>query len=210
MDNIGEVKQDYSRIQQGKVNRGGEDFRFPIAAELANKNWEKEELPIGELMDMENVQLYVGNPGEFSYDIWKQTGTSQASEIAKHWDTIKNYLPQENIARINNISDELSNLVIYNQEKGADYPLFILKNQLLLPYTTGHIIDGNNRTLSLLNSLRNGTLQASTTVPVWRSTIPTTLVIPYNIVTFCIDKKPLKERIALLKERTLGNSPILI
>ncbi len=210
MDNIGEVKQDYSRIQEEKADRGGENFRFPIAAELANKNWEKEDIPVGELMDMENLQLYVGNPGEFSYDIWKQTGTSQASEIAKHWDIIKNYLPQENIARINNISDELSNLVISNQEKGADYPLFILRNQLLLPYTTGHVIDGNNRTLSLLNSLRNGTIQASATVPVWRSTIPTTLVVPYNIATFCIDKKPLKERITLLKERTLGNSPILI
>ena len=210
MDTLDNVKDDYERIQQEKVDRGGEGFRFPIAAELATKNWEKVDVPVGELMEMDNLQLYVGNPGEFSYDIWKQTGTSQASEIAKHWDTIKNYLPSNQKDRIDNISDELSNLVLYNQQKGADYPLFILKNQLLLPYTTGHMIDGNNRLLSLLNSLRNGTIQESAPIPVWKSTIPTTLLIPYNITTFCIDKKPLKERIALLKERNLTSSPILI
>ncbi|HAM37507.1 MAG: hypothetical protein US24_C0035G0005 [candidate division WS6 bacterium GW2011_GWC2_36_7] len=202
MDTIDNAKEDYSRIQEEKVNRGGEDFRFPIAGEMARENWEKTEIPVGTLMNLDDLQLYVGNPGEFSYDIWKQTGTSQASEVAKHWDTIKNYLPSEQLNRINNISDTLSNLVIYNQQIGEDYPLFILRNQLLLPYTTGHMIDGNNRLISLLRSLRSGTIQERTPIPVWQSTIPTALLIPYNIATFCTDKKPLKERIALLKERT--------
>ena len=210
MNGINEAKSDYFRIQDEKISQGGEGFRFPIAAELANTNWEKEYVPIGDLMNMEDIQLYVGNPGEFTYDIWRQTGTSQAWEIAKHWETIRNYLPIEQKTRVDNISTELANLVLYNQKEGEDHPLFILKNQLLLPYTTGHIIDGDNRLISLGYSLSKGDIQESAIIPVWRSTIPTALVIPYNIATFCIDKKPLKERIALLKERTFGNSPILV
>ncbi len=204
MDNYTEAKQDYERIQAEKVDRGGQDFRFPIAAELATKAWEKEDIAIGKLMNTEDLQLYVGNPGEFSYDIWHQTGTSNASEIATHWDTIRNYLPIEQKDRINNISTELANLVLSQQQSGKDYPLFILKNQLLLPYTTGHVIDGNNRLLSILYSLRQGTIQESATIPVWRSTIPSTLLIPYNIATFCVDKKSIRERLALLKERSTG------
>lgn len=204
MDNYTEAKQDYERIQAEKVARGGQDFRFPIAAELADKNWEKYDITVGELMGNDDLQLYVGNPGEFSYDIWHQTGTSQAAEVAKHWETIKNYLPIEQKTRIDNISTELANLVLSRQENGQDYPLFILKNQLLLPYTTGHMIDGNNRLLSLLYSLKTGAIQESAVVPIWKSTIPTTLTIPYNVATFCTDKKPLKERIALLKERSHG------
>ena len=204
MDNSIEPKQDYQRIQEEKVDRGEQDFRFPIAAELATRSWEKSDIAVGELMNTEGLQLYVGNPGEFSYDIWHQTGTAQAAEVAKHWDTIKNYLPTEQKARVDNISTELANLVLSNQETGKDYPLFVLKNQLLLPYTTGHVIDGNNRLLSILYSLRRGTIQESATIPIWRSTIPTALVIPYNVATFCVDKKPLKERIALIKERSVG------
>lgn len=155
--------------------------------------------------------MYVGNPGEFSYDIWRQTGTSQASEIAKHWDTIKNYLPAEQTERIANISNTLASLVISKTQKGEDYPLFILKNQLLLPYTTGHMIDGNNRLLSLLYALQNGAVSNDSPIPIWQSTIPTELVIPYNVATFCIDKKTIKERVTLLKERTSKTPyPILL
>lgn len=195
-----EHKEDYSRIQESKVARGGNDFRFPIAGELAN-HWEKIDVPLGNLMERDDLQLYVGNPGEIWTDIYRQTGTSQANEVGKNWETIKEYLPQEHRKRIDNIGSDLAKLVVYNRESGEDYPLYIVENRFVLPYTTGSIIDGNNRLVALLNELRNGNLQESTPIPVWIAKIPTALVLPYNTLTFAIDKKPLYERILLAKER---------
>jgi hypothetical protein len=195
-----EHKEDYNRIQESKVARGGNDFRFPIAGELAN-HWEKIDIPLGNLMERDDLQLYVGNPGEIWTDIYRQTGTSQANEVGKNWETIREYLPQNHRERIENIGSDLAKLVVYNQESGEDYPLYIVENSFVLPYTTGSIIDGNNRLLALLNELRNGNLQESTPIPVWTAKIPTALVLPYNALTFTIDKKPLYERILLVRER---------
>jgi hypothetical protein len=195
-------KEDYYRMQDEKLSRGYEDFRFPIPAELSN-NWNKEHIPVVDLMERDNLQLYTGKPWEWAYYVWKQTGTTQANEIAKNWDTIVEYLPKnEEIHRhISNISTDLTKLVIYNQEQGNDYPLFIVENKHMLPYTTGSIIDGNHRLLSLLKDLRDGNIQESTPIPVWTAQIPTSLVFMYNLATFGIDRKPLKERVLLLKER---------
>jgi len=193
-------KEDYNRIQEEKVARGGSDFRFPIAGELAN-SWEKIDIPLSTLMQRDDLQLYVGNPGEIWLDIFRQAGTSQANEVGKSWETIREYLPEQHKERIDNIGSDLAKLVVYNRENGADYPLFIVENNLVLPYTTGNIIDGNNRLVALLNELRNGNLQESTSIPIWIAKIPTALVLPYNAFTFAIDKKPLYERIHLLKER---------
>jgi hypothetical protein len=195
-------REDYKRIQKDKVERGGIDFRFPIAAELAN-SWEKVDIPLKELMEREDLQLYVGNPGEFSYDIYQQTLTSKANEIGKHWNTIQSYLPNDDVVQkhIQNINKDLANLVVYSREKGEDYPLIIVENKLVLPFTTGSIIDGNHRLISLLYELRNGNLQESTPIPVWVGKIPTALSLPYSIFTMSIDKKPLYQRILLFKER---------
>ncbi len=198
-----EPKEDYYRMQNEKVSRGYNDFRFPLAAELSN-NWVKEEIPVGELMERDDLQLYTGQPWEWAYHIWKQTNTTKANEIAKHWDTITNYLPKdEEIERhIKSINQDLANLVIYNQQEGRDYPLFVVENKHnILPYTTGSIIDGNHRLLALLKELRDGNIQESTPIPVWTTQTPTQLVILYNTATFTKDKKPLQERILLLKER---------
>jgi|GEM_PF-5218106 len=200
-----EPKEDYYRMQNEKVSRGYNDFRFPLAAELSN-NWVKEEIPVGELMERDDLQLYTGQPWEWAYHIWKQTNTTKANEIAKHWDTITNYLPKdEEIERhIKSINQDLANLVIYNQQEGSDYPLFVVENKHnILPYTTGSIIDGNHRLLALLKELRDGNIQESTPIPVWTTQIPTPLVILYNTATFAKDKKPLQERILLLKERVV-------
>lgn len=196
-------KEDYHRMQDEKVARGYNDFRFPLAAELSN-NWKKEEIPVGKLMERDDLQLYTGQPWEWAYHLWKQTDTTKANEIAKHWDTITNYLPNnEEIERhIKSINQDLANLVIYNQEEGRDYPIFIVENKHnILPYTTGSIIDGNHRLLALLKELRDGNIQESTPISVWTTQIPTPLVILYNTATFVKDKKPLQERILLLKER---------
>ena len=196
-------KEDYLRMQDEKVARGYNDFRFPLAAELSN-NWKKEEIPVGKLMERDDLQLYTGQPWEWAYHLWKQTDTTKANEIAKHWDTIRNYLPNnEEIERhIKSINQDLANLVIYNQEEGRDYPIFIVENKHnILPYTTGSIIDGNHRLLALLKELRDGNIQESTPISVWTTQIPTPLVILYNVGAFAKDKKPLQERILLLKER---------
>jgi len=113
-----EPREDYYRMQNEKVARGYNDFRFPLAAELSN-NWVKEEIPIGELMERDDLQLYTGQPWEWAYHIWKQTDTTKANEIAKHWDTITNYLPhEEEIERhIKSINQDLAKLVIYNQKE---------------------------------------------------------------------------------------------
>jgi hypothetical protein len=198
-----EPREDYYRMQDEKVARGYNDFRFPLAAELSN-NWKKEEIPIGKLMERDDLQLYTGQPWEWAYHIWKQTDTTKANEIAKHWDTITNYLPNnEEIERhINSINQDLARLVIYNQKEGSDYPIFVVENKHhILPYTTGSIIDGNHRLLALLRELKNGNIQESTPIPVWTTHIPTPLVILYNTATFLKDQKPLQERILLLKER---------
>lgn len=196
-------KEEYRRIQSEKTSKGLNDFRFPIAAELSNR-WEKSYIPIGDLMERNDLQLYTGQPWEWVYYVWKQTDTTQANEIAKHWNTITNYLPrnQETKKHIDNINQDLAKLVIYNQEQGNDYPLFIIENKYVLPYTTGSIIDGNHRLIALLKELRDGNIQESTPVPVWTGQIPTLLALLYNSATFAIDKKPLRERILLLKERT--------
>jgi len=195
-------KEDYYRLQNDKVSRGYDYFRFPIAAELANK-WEREDIPVGKLMERDDLQLYTGKPSEFAYHVWKQTGTTKANEIGKHWSTIAKYLPnnQEINNHIANIDNDLAKLVIYNQQEGNDYPIFIVENKHLLPYTTGSIIDGNHRLIALLKELRDGNIQESTPIPVWKGKIPTSLVALYNIATFTLDKKPLRERIHLLKER---------
>ncbi len=193
-------KEDYSRIQEEKVSRGGADFRFPIAGELAN-SWEKIDIPLCTLMERDDLQLYVGNPGEMWSDIFTQTYTSQANEIGRNWETIGQYLPGKHKEKIANLGPDLAKLVVYNRESGADYPLFIVESKLVLPYTTGSIIDGNNRLIALLNELRNGNLQESTPIPVWVAQIPTALVLPYNALAFSIDKKPLYERILLAKQR---------
>ena len=198
-----EPREDYYRMQDEKVARGYNDFRFPLAAELSN-NWKKEEIPIGKLMERDDLQLYTGQPWEWAYHIWKQTDTTKANEIAKHWDTITNYLPNnEEIERhIKSINQDLARLVIYNQEEGSDYPIFVVENKHhILPYTTGSIIDGNHRLLALLRELKNGNIQESTPIPVWTTHIPTPLVLLYNTATFLKDQKPLQERILLLKER---------
>jgi hypothetical protein len=195
-------KEDYYRLQNEKINRGYEDFRFPIAAELATK-WEKEEIPLGTLMERDDLQLYTGKPWEWAYHVWKQTGTTQANEIGKHWDTIIRYLPnnEEINKHLSNINGDLAKLVIYNQEESNDYPIFIIENKHFLPYTTGSIIDGNHRLIALLKELRDGNIQESTPIQVWKGQIPTFLVALYNVATFTLDKKPLRERILLLKER---------
>jgi hypothetical protein len=197
-------KEDYYRMQDEKVSRGYNDFRFPLAAELSN-NWKKEEIPVEELMQRDDLQIYTGQPWEWSYHIWKQTDTTKANEIARHWGTITNYLPRNEQIKeqIKSINEDLAKLVIYNQEEGGDYPIFIIENKHnILPYTTGSIIDGNHRLLAILKELRDGNIQESTPIPVWTTQIPTPLVILYNTATFVKDKKPLQERILLLKERT--------
>lgn len=198
-----EPKEDYMRMQNEKISRGFDDFRFPLPAELSN-TWIKEEIPLGSLMQRDDLQIYTGQPSEWSYYIWKQTGTTQANEISKNWDTIVNYLPnnQEVKEHIESINNDMATLVVYNQEQGNDYPLFIVENKYLLPFTTGSIIDGNHRLIALLKELYCGNLQESTPIPIWFGHIPTPLVLLYNSATFTIDKKPLKERIALLKERS--------
>jgi len=197
-------KEDYYRMQNEKISRGYSDFRFPLAAELSH-NWEKEKIPVGELMQRNDLQIYTGQPWEWSYHIWKQTDTTKANEIAKHWDTITNYLPSNEQIKeqIKSINEDLARLVIYNQEEGGDYPIFIIENKHnILPYTTGSIIDGNHRLLAILKELRDGNIQESTPIPVWTTQIPTPLVLLYNTATFAKDKKPLQERILLLKERS--------
>ncbi len=198
-----EPKEDYYRMQDEKVARGFKDFRFPIPAELSN-NWEKKDIPIKDIMDRDDLQIYTGQPWEWSYFLWKQTGTTQANEIAKHWDTVIDYLPntQDIEEHIRNIDSDLAKLVIYNQKEGYDYPLFIVENKHILPYTTGSIIDGNHRLLALLRELKDGNIQESTPIPVWTANIPTSLVLLYNLATTSIDRKPVRERILLLKERT--------
>lgn len=198
-----EPKEEYKRIQSEKTSKGLDDHRFPIAAELSNK-WEKQYIPVGDLMERNDLQLYTGQPWEWAYYVWKQTNTTQANEIAKHWDTISDYLPNNNEIRkhITNINQDLANLVIYNQEQNNDYPLFIVENQNILPYTTGSIIDGNHRLIALLKELKDGNIQENTPTPVWTGQIPTLLAILYNSATFTLDKKPLRERVLLLKERT--------
>ncbi len=195
-------KEDYKRIQNGKVSQGGTDFRFPIAAELANE-WEKVDITLGELMQREDLQLYVGNPGEFSHHIFQQTHTSKAGEIGRNWETIQSYLPTDDDTTRHclMINEDLARLVVYSRERGEDYPLIIVENKLILPYTTGSIIDGNHRLIALLNELRIGNLQESTPIPVWVGQIPTMLSLPYSIFTMGIDRKPLYERILLFKER---------
>lgn len=198
-----EPREDYYRMQDEKVARGYNDFRFPLAAELSH-NWKKEEIPLGELMERDDLQLYTGQPWEWAYHVWKQTDTTKANEIAKHWDTIINYLPNnEKIERhIKSINQDLARLVIYNQGEGSDYPIFVVENKHnILPYTTGSIIDGNHRLLALLKELRDGNIQESTPIPVWTTQISTPLAILYNMATFVKDKKPLQERILLLNER---------
>lgn len=199
-----EPKEDYMRMQNEKISRGFNDFRFPLPAELSN-TWIKEEISLGSLMKRDDLQIYTGQPSEWSYYIWKQTGTTQANEISKNWDTIVNYLPnnQEVKEHIESINNDMAKLVVYNQEQGNDYPLFIVENKYLLPFTTGSIIDGNHRLISLFKELCNGNLQDSTPIPIWVGHIPTPLVLLYNSATFAIDKKPLKERISLLKERSI-------
>lgn len=196
-----EPKEDFYRLQQEKVNRGGEDFRFPIAAELS-KDWKKETTTVGELMNRDDLQIYIGQPEEFTYDIYHQMGTSQAREIATHWDTVKQYISPIHQKKVDNIGRELAELVIYNQEQGADYPLFILKNDLLIPYTTGHIIDGNNRLISLMYAMSKGEIQESSPIPIWQAHFRTGAGLIYNAGTFLIDRKPIKEKLQLLKERT--------
>lgn len=196
-----EPKEDFYRIQQEKENRGEENFRFPIAGEIS-KDWKKETTSVGELMERDNLQAYVSCPGDFTYDLYHQMGNSQAKEIAKHWDTVKQYISDNHRKRIDNIGENLAKLVIYNQEQGQDYPLFIIENDLLLPYTAGHIIDGNNRLISLLYSLSKGYIQESSPIPIWHAHFRTGLGLLYNTATFLLDKKPLKERISLIQERS--------
>ncbi len=198
-----EPKEDYYRIQKEKTERGGTDFRFPILAELCN-DWKKQNIPVGELMEREDLQIFVGEPTEWAYSIWKQTDTTKITEIAKHFDTIRQYLPQneENKKHIEGINSDLAKLVIYNQEEGKDYPLFILESQLMAPYTSGHIIDGNHRLISLLKELKDGNIQESTPIPVWKCKIEIPQLLAYNTISFLLrDKKPLFERLHLLKQR---------
>lgn len=198
-------REDYNRMQDEKISRGDTDFRFPIAGELMS-NWEKKDIALGDLMNRDDLQLYIGDPGSYMYSVYKQTDTSKAREIGIHWDTIKKYIPNDK--QVESINTDLANLVAYSREIDHEYPLIIVENSRMLPFNGGSMIDGTHRLIALLNSLRNGELQESTPIPVWTGKLPILLAIPYNVSSMILaDKKPLYEKVKIFKERIIkGNT----
>jgi hypothetical protein len=198
--------EDFENVRQHKLERCGEETYFPKLGKVLCC-WEKEYIPVGELIERDDIQLWVGQEGEWNYEIWEHTGTAQANEIAKHWDTIVNYLPDTEYMHehIDRIGPELTNLVLYNtkEETGIEFPLFLVENSKMLPLNCGSLIDGSHRYPSIINSFVKGDIQESSPVPIWRTRIPDITMFGYNMLALFRLRMPLEKKIKLIEERIL-------
>ncbi len=199
-------KEDFYRMRREKLKRAGYDNDFPTEGDLVNK-WEKVVFTAGELMERDDLQIYVGDPTEtFFYEIWRQTGTTNIAEIARNLNTIETYLPPEEAIKneMNALNHDFARFIIEHQKSGSDYPLFIIENNYMVPYRSGSILDGNHRLIAILNSLRNGDITDDAPVQVWKGYMPTGLLAIHNAYLVLKDRKPLQQRISLLYERSKG------
>jgi hypothetical protein len=200
--------EDFNTISQHKFERCGEESKLPTLLKyLPVDSWEKSYIPAFELMNNDNLQMRVGHESAWSYEIWCRTGTTQMNEIARNWDTIKSYLPDnEHIQKhINSIGPELTNLVLYNREKetGIEFPLFLAKDNEVFQLISDAMVDGNHRSFAIFNSIMNGDIQESAPIPIWTTEVPNITMFGYNMLSLLRRRMSLEKKLELMEERIL-------